>query len=123
MNKTEKTLIYTMKLIFFVLFTYFVLLYFGTLLILPLALVNLIINLFSFVFGNHSLFYLFIAVPTVYFIGRYCLTLPHIKSIILLPGISLLKMAEVQQQNFNQMLQPHKKILHYNLELEEQYGK
>lgn len=100
MKNVNLILIRFLQFVVFTLFTFIVLLYFGTLILLPLDLVVLITQ-FLGTFGIGSLFGAIIAVPVVGYLGKIVYSTPGLIALIIDSGIDLATTGKQRVDAFN----------------------
>lgn len=105
MASINVTIIRSFELFFFVLFTYLVLVYFGVVLLLPLALTVQLIRLLAFVFGDHGFLYAFIAVTAVTALAYRVFKMPLLWNAIMETGFALTGLGYDQIQRLEALIQ------------------
>ncbi len=105
MARVNVIIVRAFEFLFFVLFTYLILVYGGILLLLPLDLVVQIINLLDFVFGDHGFLYAFFAVATVAALAYRIYKMPMLWKAILDTGCALARLGYEQNRHFEAMIQ------------------
>ena len=107
MAKINVMIVRAFEFLFFVLFTYLILVYGGILLLLPLDLVVQLINLLDFVFGDHGFLYAFFAVATVAALAYRIYKMPALWKAILDTGCALARLGYEQNRHFEAMIRSY----------------
>ncbi len=107
MKKLNLILIRLLQFAVFALFTFFVLAYFGTMILLPLDMVVLISKLLGFV-GMGTLFGAIVAVPVVAYLGKIIYNTPGLIQMIIDNGIDLVNIGKQQVEAFNKLAEAAK---------------
>jgi hypothetical protein len=92
------------EFLFFVLFTYLILVYGGILLLLPLDLVVQIIHALNFVFGDHGFLYAFFSVAAIAALVYRIYKMPVLWKAILDTGYALVRLGYKQNRYFEAMI-------------------
>ena len=102
MKKVNVALVRFLQFVVFVLFTFIVLLYFGTMVLLPLDIVVLI-SKFLHVFGLNTLFGAIIAVPVVAYFGKIVYGTPGLIQMLIDNGMELVSIGKNRVNAFNKI--------------------
>lgn len=100
MKNLNVALVRFLQFVVFVLFTFIVLVYFGTMILLPLDLVVLMAKFLS-VFGIGTLFGAIVAVPVVAYLGKIVYSTPGLVQMIIDNGIDLVTLGKQRVEAFN----------------------
>jgi len=104
MTTVNVIIVRAFEFLFFVLFTYLILVYGGILLLLPLDLVVQMIHVLNFVFGDHGFLYAFFAVAAVAALTYRIYKMPVLWKTILDTGRALVHLAYEQNRHFEAMI-------------------
>ncbi len=102
MKKINVALVRFLQFVVFVLFTFIVLLYFGTMVLLPLDIVVLI-SKFLHVFGLNTLFGAIVAVPVVAYFGKIVYGTPGLIQMLIDNGLELVDIGKNRVNAFNKI--------------------
>ncbi|WP_446811468.1 hypothetical protein ACH50O_07860 [Methylomonas sp. 2BW1-5-20] len=102
MKNLNVALVRLLQFVVFALFTFIVLLYFGTLILLPLDIVVLITKLLHLV-GIGTLFGAIVAVPLVAYLGKIVYGIPGLIQMIVENGIDLANTGKQRVEAFNKI--------------------
>ena len=102
MKKVNVALVRFLQFVVFVLFTFIVMLYFGTMVLLPLDIVVLI-SKFLHVFGLNTLFGAIIAVPVVAYFGKIVYGTPGLIQMLIDNGLELVNIGKNRVNAFNKI--------------------
>lgn len=102
MKNVNVALVRLLQFVVFVLFTFIVLLYFGTMILLPLDIVVLIAK-FLHVFGIGTLFGAIVGVPVVAYLGKVVYNTPGLIPMIVENGIDLFNVGKQRVDAFNKI--------------------
>jgi len=102
MKNLNVALVRLIQFVVFALFTFFVLVYFGALILLPLDIVVLISKLLS-VIGIGTLFGAIIAVPAVAYLGKIVYKTPGLIQMLVDNGIELVNVGKARVEAFNKL--------------------
>ena len=100
MKNLNVALVRLLQFVVFVLFTFIVLVYFGTMILLPLDIVVLISKLLG-VIGIGTLFGAIIALPVVAYLGKIVYNTPGLIQMIVDGGIDLANTGKQRVEAFN----------------------
>ncbi|MDT4329090.1 hypothetical protein ACQE3E_08325 [Methylomonas sp. MED-D] len=100
MKNLNVALVRLVQFVVFVLFTFIVLVYFGTMILLPLDIVVLITKLLG-VLGIGSLFGAVVAVPLVAYLGKIVYSTPGLIKLVVDNGIELANAGKQRVEAFN----------------------
>jgi hypothetical protein len=103
MKNLNVALIRVLQFVVFALFTFMVLVYFGTLILLPLDIVVML----SKVLGG-SIFSVILAVPAVAFLGKVVYNTPGLIQMLIDNGIDLVNMGKERVEAFNKLAEAAK---------------
>jgi len=104
MKKLNVALVRFLQFVVFVLFTFIVLLYFGTMVLLPLDIVVLI-SKFLHVFGLNTLFGAIVAVPVVAYFGKIIYGTPGLIQMLIDNGMELVSIGKNRVNAFNKIVE------------------
>jgi len=104
MKKVNVALVRFLQFVVFVLFTFIVLLYFGTMVLLPLDIVVLI-SKFLHVFGLNTLFGAIVAVPVVAYFGKIIYGTPGLIQMLIDNGMELVSIGKNRVNAFNKIVE------------------
>ena len=107
MKNLNVALIRLLQFVVFALFTFFVLVYFGALILLPLDIIVLI-SKFLGVLGIGSLFGAIIAVPVVAYLGKIVYATPGLLQMLIDNGIDLVNAGKQKVEAFNKLAEAAK---------------
>lgn len=107
MKNLNVALVRLLQFVVFVLFTFIVLVYFGTLILLPLDMVVLMTKFLN-VFGIGTLFGAIVAVPVVAYLGKIVYTTPGLLQLIIDNGIDLANLGKQRVEAFNKFAEAAK---------------
>ena len=107
MKKVNVALVRFLQFVVFVLFTFIVMLYFGTMVLLPLDIVVLI-SKFLHVFGLNTLFGAIIAVPVVAYFGKIVYGTPGLIQMLIDNGLELVNIGKNRVNAFNKIAEAAK---------------
>lgn len=107
MKKLNVVLIRLLQFVVFTMFTFFVLVYFGAMILLPLDIVVLISKLLG-VMGIGTLFGAIIAVPVVAYLGKIVYNTPGLIQMIIDNGIDLANVGKQRVEAFNKFAEAAK---------------
>ncbi len=107
MKKLNLILIRLLQFVVFALFTFFVLVYFGAMVLLPLDIVVLISKLLGSL-GLGTLFGAIIAVPVVAYLGKIVYNTPGLVPMIIENGIDLVNVGKQRVEAFNKFAEAAK---------------
>ncbi len=99
-KKINIALVRLLQFVVFVLFTFMVTAYFGTLVLLPLDLISLLIKFFSLV-GLHSFIVDLLAIPVVCYLCLVVYRTPGLCAMMVDTGIDLVKTGKARVEAFN----------------------
>ncbi|QWF71621.1 hypothetical protein KEF85_03845 [Methylomonas paludis] len=102
MKNLNVVLVRFLQFVVFTLFTFIVLVYFGTLVLLPLDIVVLITKLLETI-GIGSLFGAIIAVPVVAYLGKIVYQTPGLVSLLIENGLQLVDTGKQRVDAFNKI--------------------
>lgn len=102
MSKLNLALVRFLQFVVFVLFTTIVLIYFGTLLLLPLDVVVLISKFLGLI-GLGNLFGAIVAVPVVAYLGKIVYGTPGLVQMLIDNGIDLVNTGKQRVDAFNKI--------------------
>jgi hypothetical protein len=104
MKNLNVALVRLLQFVVFVLFTFFVLVYFGTMILLPLDLVVLLTKFLGFL-GIGSVFGAILAVPVVAYLGKIVYSMPGLIRMIVDNGIDLVNVGKQRVEAFNKLVE------------------
>jgi hypothetical protein len=104
MKKVNVALVRFLQFVVFVLFTFIVMLYFGTMVLLPLDIVVLI-SKFLHVFGLNTLFGAIVAVPVVAYFGKIIYGTPGLIQMLIDNGMELVSIGKNRVNAFNKIVE------------------
>ncbi len=107
MKNLNVALIRLLQFVVFALFTFIVLVYFGTMVLLPLDIVVLISKLLG-VLGIGTLFGAILAVPVVAYLGKIVYNTPGLIQMIVENGIELVNLGKQRVEAFNKFAEAAK---------------
>jgi len=107
MKSLNVALVRLLQFVVFALYTFIVLVYFGTMILLPLDIVVLISKLLGVV-GIGSLFGAIIAVPVVAYLGKIVYSTPGLIQMIIDNGIDLASTGKQRVAAFNKIVEAAK---------------
>lgn len=107
MKKLNLFLIRLLQFVVFALFTFFVLVYFGAIVLLPLDIVVLISKLLGSL-GLGTLFGAIVAVPVVAYLGKIVYNTPGLVQMIIENGIDLVNVGKQRVEAFNKFAEAAK---------------
>jgi len=107
MKNLNVVLIRFLQFVVFTLFTFIVLVYFGTMVLLPLDIVVLITK-FLGTFGIDSLFGAIVAIPVVAYLGKIVYTTPGLIQMIVDNGVELISSGKQKVDAFNKFAEAAK---------------
>ncbi|MCK9606308.1 MAG: hypothetical protein M0R33_07635 [Methylomonas sp.] len=107
MKNLNVALVRLLQFVVFVLFTFIVLVYFGTMILLPLDMVVLMAKFLN-VFGIGTLFGAIVAVPVVAFLGKIVYSTPGLIQMIIDNGIDLVNTGKQRVEAFNKFAEAAK---------------
>ncbi len=107
MKNLNVALVRLLQFVVFVLFTFIVLVYFGTMILLPLDIVVLI-SKFLGLLGIGTLFGTIIAVPVVAYLGKIVYGTPGLIAMIVENGIDLANIGKQRVEAFNKFAEAAK---------------
>lgn len=107
MKNLNVALVRLLQFVVFVLFTFIVLVYFGTMILLPLDLVVLMAKFLN-VFGIGTLFGAIVAVPVVAYLGKIVYNTPGLIQMIIDNGIDLVNLGKQRVEAFNKFAEAAK---------------
>lgn len=107
MKNLNVALVRLLQFVVFVLFTFIVLVYFGTMILLPLDIVVLI-SKFLGLLGIGSLFGTIVAVPVVAYLGKIVYGTPGLIAMIVENGIDLANIGKQRVEAFNKFAEAAK---------------
>jgi len=107
MKKLNVVLIRLLQFVVFMLFTFFVLVYFGAMILLPLDMVVLISKLLG-VLGIGTLFGAIMALPLVAYLGKMVYNTPGLIQMIIDNGIDLVNVGKQRVEAFNKFAESAK---------------
>ena len=102
MKNLNVVLVRLLQFVVFTVFTFIVLVYFGTLVLLPLDIVVLITKLLS-TFGIGTLFGAIVAVPLVAYLGKIVYATPGLVAMLIENGMELVSFAKLRVDAFNKI--------------------
>ncbi|MCQ8103657.1 hypothetical protein NP590_06040 [Methylomonas sp. SURF-2] len=100
MKNLNIALVRFLQFVVFVLFTFIVLVYFGTMILLPLDMVVLMAKFLN-VFGIGTLFGAIVAVPVVAYLGKIVYSTPGLVQMLIDNGIDLVNLGKQRVEAFN----------------------
>lgn len=100
MNKINVALVRLLQFVVFALFTFIVLAYIGTMILVPLDLVVLLTKLLG-VFGIGSLFGALVAIPVVGYLGLIVYRTPGLVQMLIDTGVDLFNTGKQRVEAFN----------------------
>lgn len=103
MKKLNIALVRVLQFVVFVLFTFIVLVYFGTLLLIPLDLVSQLVGILTAV-GFPGVLATLIAIPIVGYLGFLIFKIPGLLSTLLEIGFELAIIGQSRVQDFNEIV-------------------
>jgi len=103
MNRVYVALVRVLQFCVFALFTFMVLVYFGTLLLLPLALLVQLIRIFVFV-GMSGIVSTLIALPVVAYVGYLISKVPGLPGMMADIGVELVTFGQARVKGFDSIL-------------------
>ncbi len=103
MKKLNIALVRVLQFVVFVLFTFIVLVYFGTLVLIPLDLVAKIIGILTMV-GLPGVMATLLAIPVVGYLGYLISKIPGLLSTLLDIGFELAIIGQSRVQDFNEIV-------------------
>ena len=103
MNRVDFALVRVLQFCVFALFTFMVLVYFGTLLLLPLSLLVQLIRIFDFV-GIPGVVSTLIAVPALVYVGYLISKIPGLTRMMADIGVELVTLGQTRVQGFDSIL-------------------
>lgn len=103
MKNLNVALIRLLQFVVFVLFTFIVLVYFGTMILLPLDIIVMISDALA-VLGFGTLFGAIVALPVVVYLGKIVYTTPGLVQMIVDNGIDLVNMGKDRVAAFNKLI-------------------
>lgn len=107
MKNLNVALVRLLQFVVFVLFTFIVLVYFGTMILLPLDIVVLI-SKFLGLLGIGTLFGTIVAVPVVAYLGKIVYGTPGLIAMIVENGIDLANIGKQRVEAFNKFAEAAK---------------
>lgn len=107
MKNLNVALVRLLQFVVFVLFTFIVLVYFGTMILLPLDMVVLMAKFLN-VFGIGTLFGAIVAVPVVAYLGKIVYNTPGLIPMIIDNGIDLVNTGKQRVEAFNKFAEAAK---------------
>lgn len=107
MKNLNVVLVRLLQFVVFALFTFFVLVYFGAMILLPLDIVVLISKLLG-VMGINTLFGAVVAVPVVAYLGKIVYNTPGLIPMIIENGIDLANVGKQRVEAFNKLAEAAK---------------
>jgi hypothetical protein len=107
MKKLNLILIRLLQFVVFALFTFFVLVYFGAMILLPLDIIVLISKLLGSL-GLGTLLGAIIAVPVVAYLGKIVYNTPGLIPMIIENGIDLVNVGKQRVEAFNKFAEAAK---------------
>lgn len=107
MKNLNVALVRLLQFVVFVLFTFIVLVYFGTMILLPLDIVVLMAKFLN-VFGIGTLFGAIVAVPVVAYLGKIVYNTPGLIQMIIDNGIDLVNLGKQRVEAFNKIAEAAK---------------
>ncbi|AEG01623.1 hypothetical protein [Methylomonas methanica] len=107
MKNLNVALVRLLQFVVFVLFTFIVLVYFGTMILLPLDLVVLMAKFLN-VFGIGTLFGAIVAVPVVAYLGKIVYSTPGLVQMLIDNGIDLVNLGKQRVEAFNKFAEAAK---------------
>lgn len=107
MKNLNVALVRLLQFVVFVLFTFIVLVYFGTMILLPLDIVVLLTK-FLGLFGIGSLFGAILAVPAVAYLGKIVYATPGLIQMLIDNGIDLVNTGKQRVEAFNKLAEAAK---------------
>ncbi len=108
MNKINVALVRLFQFVVFVIFTFMVLAYFGTMVLVPLDLVVLFLKVFGLV-GLDGVIGAAIAVAIVAYLGKMVYGTPGLIKIIIDTGLDLVNTGKARVEAFNKIAEDIKK--------------
>ncbi len=103
MKKVNVALVRLLQFVVFVLFTFFVIAYFGAIVLLPLDAIALLIK-FLGVVGLHGFIGALIAIPVVGYLCLIVCKTPGLSKMIVDNGIELVKTGKLKVDAFNEII-------------------
>jgi hypothetical protein len=103
MNRVDFALVRVLQFCVFALFTFMVLVYFGTLLLLPLSLLVQLIRIFDFV-GMPGVVSTLIALPVVAYVGYLISKIPGLSRMMADIGVELVTFGQTRVKGFDSIL-------------------
>lgn len=100
MKNINVALVRLLQFVVFVIFTFIVMVYFGTMILLPLDAVVLIIKVLTAV-GFNGFIATFVAVPVIAYLGMRVYKMPELSKLIIDTGIELFNMGKAKIEAFN----------------------
>lgn len=107
MKNLNVVLVRLLQFVVFALFTFFVLVYFGALILLPLDIVVLISKLLG-AMGINTLFGAILAVPAVAYLGKIVYNTPGLIQMLVENGIDLANVGKQRVEAFNKLAEAAK---------------
>lgn len=107
MKNLNVALVRLLQFVVFALFTFIVLVYFGTMLLLPLYIVVLISKMLNLL-GIGTLFGAIIAVPVVAYLGKIVYGTPGLIQMIIENGLDLVNLGKQRVDAFNKIAEAAK---------------
>ncbi|MGR9051490.1 MAG: hypothetical protein ACU84J_02460 [Gammaproteobacteria bacterium] len=107
MKKLNVALVRLLQFVVFVLFTFMVLIYFGTFILLPLDAAVLLIKLCTVV-GLNGFIAAFVAVPAIAYLGLKVYKIPGLVKIIIDTGVELVNTGKSKVEAFNALAETAK---------------
>jgi len=107
MKNLNVALVRLLQFVVFVLFTFIVLVYFGTMLLLPLDIVVLISKMLNLL-GIGTLFGAIVAVPVVAYLGKIVYGTPGLIQMIIENGLDLVNLGKQRVDAFNKIAEAAK---------------
>jgi hypothetical protein len=107
MKNLNVALVRLLQFVVFVLFTFIVLVYFGTMLLLPLDIVVLISKMLNLL-GMGTLFGAIVGVPVVAYLGKIVYNTPGLIQMIVENGLDLVSLGKQRVDAFNKLAEAAK---------------
>ena len=103
MKKVNVALVSLLQFVVFVLFTFFVIAYFGAIVLLPLDAIALLIK-FLGVIGLHGFIGALIAIPVIGYLCLIVYKIPGLGKMVVDNGVELVKTGKVKVDAFNEIV-------------------
>ncbi len=103
MKRLDVVLVRVIQFYVFVFFTFLVLAYFGTLLLLPLSILMNLIRILTLV-GLPELVSIVLGLPAVVYLGYLVYKMPNLTRIVVDTGLELVSIAQVRIKSFDEII-------------------